>query len=236
MSSKIEVSRELALTIKVTKEQEEDILRFFDTCEDNQGYDVPKLRMKSLARLGVIRSTGFSRYEITAAGDSLIEKLCEPAAPVVERQYYYRVDACKVQDSKAPACVCWHNEGTGPLFNNPWTQTEPKTWRDKPTPTAPPELAELQATIDRLTADLKMRDRELEIAAEYHSDLQVELERLKGGQGEPAAWIDPYTVKLLADRYKFLGRGAVSGVEDRQNGYTMPLYTSQPAPVSEPNC
>jgi hypothetical protein len=79
------VSRELTITLKITAQQEEDILRFFDTCEDNQGYDVPKPRMKSLARLGVIRSTGFSRYEITGAGDSLIEKLCEPA-PVVERQ------------------------------------------------------------------------------------------------------------------------------------------------------
>jgi hypothetical protein len=90
------------------------------------------------------------------------------------------------------------------------------TWRNiTALYTAPPELAELQATIaqletklnnainldferraeiERLTADLKIRDRELEIAAEYHSDLQVENERLKGGQGEAVAlsvWYGP---------------------------------------------
>lgn len=92
----VTMSRELAVTIKITAQQEEDILRFFDTCEDGQGYDVPKPRMKSLARLGLIRSTGFSRYEITDAGDSAIEKLCQPiAAPVVERQQLNQCDGCR---------------------------------------------------------------------------------------------------------------------------------------------
>lgn len=79
------VPRELSVLIALKKQQERDILRFYDTCEDGQGYDVPKDRMKSLARLGLIRSTGFSRYEITDAGDAVIEKLRAlldaPAAP-----------------------------------------------------------------------------------------------------------------------------------------------------------
>lgn len=49
--------------------------RFWETCEDGEGYDVPQEQMKSLARLGLIRSLGFSRYEFTNAGDALIEQL-----------------------------------------------------------------------------------------------------------------------------------------------------------------
>ncbi|KAA0944857.1 hypothetical protein FQ186_29130 [Pseudomonas sp. ANT_H14] len=70
-----DVSVSVSVSITLTKQQERDILRFYDTCEDGQGYDVPKDRMKSLACLGLIRPTGFSRYEITDAGDAVIEKL-----------------------------------------------------------------------------------------------------------------------------------------------------------------
>ena len=74
------VPRELLIPIEITAHHTEDLLRFFDTCEDDQGYDVPKPRMKSLARVGLIRSTGFSRYEITDLGYSAVEILCKPAA------------------------------------------------------------------------------------------------------------------------------------------------------------
>lgn len=67
--------RVIAVPMTITAQQERDILRFRDTCEDGQGYDVPKDRMKSLARLGLIRPTGFSRYEITDVGDAAIEVL-----------------------------------------------------------------------------------------------------------------------------------------------------------------
>lgn len=67
--------RVITVPVKTTGQQERDILRFRDTCEDDQGYDVPKERMKSLARLGLIRPTGFSRYEITDIGDAVIEVL-----------------------------------------------------------------------------------------------------------------------------------------------------------------
>lgn len=69
------VERVIAVPVKISEQQERDILRFRDTCEDDQGYDVPKDRMKSLARLGLIRPTGFSRYEITDVGDAVIEVL-----------------------------------------------------------------------------------------------------------------------------------------------------------------
>ena len=76
--------------------------------------------------------------------------------------------------------------------------------------TAPPELAELQATIAKLTA---------------------EIERLKGGQGEPI-----YQVQYRGD-----GGGGWSDAEKASYDAKVPhpshwmtriVYTSQPAPVS----
>lgn len=45
------------------------------------------------------------------------------------RQYYYRVNDCEASESRDPACICWHDEGTGPLRDEPETI---KSWRDKP--------------------------------------------------------------------------------------------------------
>ncbi len=65
----------LSVELQMTERQECDLMRFYDTCEDSQPYDVPKDRMKSLARLGLVRSLGFSRYEFTDIGCAAIEKL-----------------------------------------------------------------------------------------------------------------------------------------------------------------
>jgi hypothetical protein len=45
--------------------------RFCECCEDfdSGGYDVEKAMMLQLARIGVVRSTGFGRYETTKVGD-----------------------------------------------------------------------------------------------------------------------------------------------------------------------
>lgn len=37
-----------------------------------------------------------------------------PVLPVI-LQYYYKVDGCKATRADDPACICWHDEGTGPL-------------------------------------------------------------------------------------------------------------------------
>lgn len=65
----------IAVSVAVTEEQVRDLQRFFETSEDNQGYDVPTDRMKALARLGLVRSLGFNSYEFTDVGDSVVEKL-----------------------------------------------------------------------------------------------------------------------------------------------------------------
>ena len=66
------------IAIELDDQQKKDLLRFHETTEDDQGYDVPKDRMKKLARIGLIRSLGFSRYEFTDVGDSMVEALSKP--------------------------------------------------------------------------------------------------------------------------------------------------------------
>ena len=89
--------------------------------------------------------------------------------------------------------------------------------------TAPPELAELQATIARL-------ETKVNNAINLDFERRAEIERLKG---EPVEW-----------RYRFTHRGELSKwfpVDSYMKLYTIandpayevqPLYTSQPAPVS----
>lgn len=68
-------NKTIELTVTLTEQQERDLQRFHETSEDGQGYDVSADRMTSLARVGLIRSTGFSRYEFTDMGTSVIERL-----------------------------------------------------------------------------------------------------------------------------------------------------------------
>lgn len=115
--------------------------------------------------------------------------------------------------------------------------------------TAPPELAELQATIDQLRIDLS-NQTELTNQANYHkaqraetlndeiARLTAENERLKAGQGEPVLfgwWRVPEGLPLQG---MFLHYDPEHYEKDIQNaidhGFTVTrLYTSQPAPVSK---
>jgi hypothetical protein len=56
--------------------------RFCDTCEDSGsgGYDVPKEDMQRLARIGLVRWCGGSRYETTEFGDVIRNRQSKPAA------------------------------------------------------------------------------------------------------------------------------------------------------------
>ncbi len=51
------------------------------------------------------------------------------------RQYYYSNEDCTACSMDDPNCICWHDEGTGPLANDP---ASVMTWRDRPA-TAPSE-------------------------------------------------------------------------------------------------
>lgn len=67
----------LSIELKLNDRQECDLIRFHETCEDSQPYDVSKEGMKSLARIGLVRSLGFSRYELTDVGSATVYKLLE---------------------------------------------------------------------------------------------------------------------------------------------------------------
>jgi len=45
------------------------------------------------------------------------------------RQYYYHASNCLAADADDPICICWRDEGTGPLADRP---QQAKHWRDKP--------------------------------------------------------------------------------------------------------
>lgn len=57
--------------------QEHDLawlIRFKETSEDDNSYDTPKDALKRLFELGVVRSLGFGKCEITSFGDYLISQ------------------------------------------------------------------------------------------------------------------------------------------------------------------
>lgn len=48
-----------------------------------------------------------------------------------KRQYYCSVSECCAEHSSDDTCICWHDEGTGPLRDRPEAIGR---WRDKPLP------------------------------------------------------------------------------------------------------
>ncbi|MBX8557054.1 hypothetical protein K5D56_21555 [Pseudomonas cichorii] len=72
----------IEVPLMLTEQQRRDVLRFHETTEDDQGYDVPADRMKSLARVGLIRSIGFKRYEFTDSGLAVVGAISESASGV----------------------------------------------------------------------------------------------------------------------------------------------------------
>ncbi|AVX93263.1 hypothetical protein [Pseudomonas psychrophila] len=70
----------IEVPLMLTEQQRRDVLRFHETTEDDQGYDVPADRMKSLARVGLIRSIGFKRYEFTDAGLAVVGAISDAAS------------------------------------------------------------------------------------------------------------------------------------------------------------
>lgn len=55
------------MDIQLTPDEREAALRFCETCQDDEGYDVPKPMMKRLAELGLVKYKGFGRYQQTEA-------------------------------------------------------------------------------------------------------------------------------------------------------------------------
>jgi hypothetical protein len=48
-----------------TPEEVKSARRFLETCEDGEGYDIPKTMMRQLALKGLVKHVGFGIYEAT---------------------------------------------------------------------------------------------------------------------------------------------------------------------------
>jgi hypothetical protein len=71
---KFEIAKnELVKYPKLTLQELSAFNRFLETCEDGEGYDVPKSMMQRLAQIGVVRHLSRGFYEITEFGTALIE-------------------------------------------------------------------------------------------------------------------------------------------------------------------
>lgn len=115
---------------------------------------------------------------------------------------------------------------------------DPHSYKVRMVYTAPPELAELQATIARLTAENERLTSEPVLSALAKMltearmkivDRDLEIERLKGGRGEAVAW---FTEDHLTDKSATTYDVGVSVMWAVKGWPVTPLYTSQPAPVS----
>lgn len=77
--------------------------RFVETCQDGEGYDVPKMMMQRLAAIGAVRRTSGSYYETTDFGVSVLHHSAPgtPEAPA-DLPRLYRFD-CYVGKTKMAA-------------------------------------------------------------------------------------------------------------------------------------
>lgn len=66
------MTKPIAVRITVSAEHLAHLLRFAETCEDGEGYDVPKAAMKELAAVGLVRRTSGSIYTTTQFGDEAL--------------------------------------------------------------------------------------------------------------------------------------------------------------------
>jgi phosphodiesterase/alkaline phosphatase D-like protein len=60
-----------AVALTLTEEEKKAALRFCETCEDGEGYDVSKVMMKRLGELGLVVHKGGGWYEGTPALEQL---------------------------------------------------------------------------------------------------------------------------------------------------------------------
>ena len=69
----------------------------------------------------------------------------EPTDPARRRQYFYRVDHCTAHNSSDSECCCWHNEGEGPLADDP---SFIRSWRDAPVQSTAQLAADIRTACD----------------------------------------------------------------------------------------
>lgn len=79
-----------------------DLMRFQETTDDSQGYDISKTAIKRLAELGVVQSHGFGTYGITAFGHFALESMFsqKPSLPLMTNDDRDRAAIQKAEGAK----------------------------------------------------------------------------------------------------------------------------------------
>ncbi len=97
----------------LTVEERGALERFNETCEDGEGYDVPKQMMKRLAEIGVVNHTSRGIYFITEFGRAILSpnydakatsKLIETLESTVEQ--YKKLYDRRGEALKKPCVSC----------------------------------------------------------------------------------------------------------------------------------
>ena len=83
----------------LTDDERKAFERFNETCEDGEGYDVPRQMMKRLAEIGVIHHTSRGIYGITKFGRSLVGYTTPPQRTFVGLAAEDRLTAKYMQDA-----------------------------------------------------------------------------------------------------------------------------------------
>lgn len=73
---------------ELSAEEMTALLRFCETCEDGQGYDIPKPMMNALAAIGVLQHMSAGIYAITVFGEAVVEKAGRPAQAFIGSEHF----------------------------------------------------------------------------------------------------------------------------------------------------
>ena len=92
----------------MSEDEREAFERFNETCEDGEGYDVPKTMMRRLAEIGVIHHTSRGIYGITKFGRLLVGNTTPPQRKPLTDEQIEEIAEGYLVDYRIPAGCAWN--------------------------------------------------------------------------------------------------------------------------------
>lgn len=96
--------------------------------------------LKQFLGNGGDRTTIPTEYVCVVIG--LLEANKQQEAEPGSWQYFHFDRACPSASAKNSNCICWHDEGTGPMENEKHSVSSTVEWRESPKPSAQPQVTE----------------------------------------------------------------------------------------------